>query len=192
MDAGPQSPVMAFVGRLVHQKGADILAAVLPRIEEMGFRFIILGTGDAIVERSLKAVSSAHPGRVSVTIGFDEKLARRIYAGSDFFLMPSRFEPCGLGQMIAMRYGAVPIVRDTGGLRDTVVDLDDSLEGNGLVFKEISEKGLLDAIWRGLSFYNNGHMEKIIPRIMALDNSWNRSAKQYEQLYKEFTDTERE
>jgi starch synthase len=192
LDADPKSPVMAFVGRLVHQKGADVLAAAMPRIVAKDFRFIVLGTGDPVLEGSLQALSRSLRGRVSVNIGFDEKLARKIYAGSDFFLMPSRFEPCGLGQMIAMRYGAVPIVRDTGGLRDTVVDLDGNGEGNGLVFKEVNERDLLDVIQRALEFYKNGHMDEIIPRIMALDNSWKRSAKRYEQLYKGLTARERE
>ena len=187
LDRDPQSPVMAFVGRLVHQKGADVLAAALPRIVEKDFRFIVLGAGDPVLEGSFQALSSSLRGRVSVNIGFDEKLARKIYAGSDFFLMPSRFEPCGLGQMIAMRYGAVPIVRDTGGLRDTVVDLDGGREGNGLVFNEVNERGLIGVIQRALQFYKNGHMDGIIPRIMALDNSWRRSAKRYEQLYKGLT-----
>jgi len=182
---GPQSPVFAFIGRLVHQKGADLIASVLPDLVRHEACIIVLGTGDPEIERSLKEISTPFNGKVSLTIGFDESLARRIYGGADFFLMPSRFEPCGLGQMIAMRYGSVPIVRATGGLKDTVKDLESDSEGTGIVFKDADPESLLAAAGRAAGIFRNGRLGEIIPRIMELDNSWLRSARRFARLYSE-------
>lgn len=187
------SPLLSFVGRLVHQKGVDVLVSALPAIVKEGFTVIVLGTGDPVLEESLKVAAAPLRGRVSVNIGFDDKLARRIYAGSDFFFMPSRFEPCGLGQMIAMRYGAVPVVRATGGLADTVADLDaEGEKGNGIIFGEVLEGDILRALHRAGEIYHGGRLASIVPRIMKQDNSWRRSARQYAGLYRELTEKERD
>jgi len=191
LEPDARAPLLAFVGRLVDQKGADLLASALPRIVEENFQVVVLGAGDPGLEASLQEVSMPLAGRVSVNIGFDESMARRIYAGSDFFLMPSRFEPCGLGQMIAMRYGAVPIVRATGGLIDTVKDLEETVDGNGLVFREAHERDMLAAIRRAGELFRNGRLGEVVPRILSLDNSWRRSAKRYAQVYRKVLAGER-
>jgi starch synthase len=168
-----------------------LLISALPKIVQEDFRVVVLGTGDPALEKSLMMASLPYGERVSVNIGFDESLARRIYAGADFFLMPSRFEPCGLGQMIAMRYGAVPVVRATGGLIDTVTDLDQKGDGNGIVFNDVLEEDLMAAVRRAKAVFKSGRLEEIVPRIMNLDNSWRRSAKLYIQLYNELAVRER-
>ncbi len=179
----PESPLLAFVGRLVSQKGADHISRIMPQLVEEGYQVVVLGTGEYHIEESLKASSLPFPGRVSLNVGFNDSLARRIYGGADFFLMPSRFEPCGLGQMIAMRYGSVPIVRATGGLVDTVTDIAENGTGNGIVFEGADSGSLLEAVRRGGELYRKGHLAHIVPRIMKIDNSWRRSAGRYADLY---------
>jgi starch synthase len=180
----PEAPLFAFVGRLVEQKGVDLLIGAIPELVADGCRVVVLGTGDPRLEEPLRRLARSHPHRISVTLGFDEPLARRIYAGSDFFIMPSRFEPCGLGQMIAMRYGSLPVVRSVGGLRDTVTDMDaDPETGNGFVFHKASSEGLLEAVRRARNFFAGGRMGDAVARVMALDYSWRRSADLYMGLY---------
>jgi len=180
------APVLAFVGRLVHQKGVDILSRLIEKITEDGMQLIVLGSGEFQLEESLLAASRSHQGMVSVTIGFNDTLARRIYASSDFFLMPSRFEPCGLGQLISMRYGSLPIARKTGGLKDTVLDLDtDPVNGNGFLFEDADESSLWEAVKRAAAFYREGKVLDVLGRVMSVDNSWHRSAQHYVDLYRE-------
>ncbi|UCG39670.1 MAG: glycogen synthase [bacterium] len=180
------APLFAFVGRMVHQKGSDILARVIGKMAEEGLQVVILGTGDFSHEESLRVACNPYPGLVSLTIGFNDSLARRIYAASDFFLMPSRFEPCGLGQMIAMRYGSLPVARATGGLKDTVVDMDvDPDRGNGFLFGDADEKGLWEAVSRAVKFFRSGALPAILGRVMSEDHSWRRSAGDYQRLYED-------
>ncbi len=172
-------PLFALVTRLFAQKGLDIL---LPSLEKLlnkeKFHLVVLGSGLKDYEQALLALQAKYPKRVAVKIGFDEALAQRIYAASDFFLMPSAFEPCGLGQLIAMRYGAIPIVRATGGLRDTVG------ASQGLVFQAYSQSELEKAIKKALRLYASPKiLNAMIKRDMQTDFSWAQSAQVYKKLY---------
>ncbi len=177
-------PLAGMVSRLAEQKGIDLVAAALEQAPLLGFQFVILGTGDQVYHEMLSRIAQQHPDRVSVTLAFDATLARRIYAASDFFLMPSRFEPCGLGQMIALRYGTLPIVRATGGLKDTVVDVQHP-EGYGFVFEPYEAQAFLNTLKRARAFFDQrSAMLQAIRRGMKLDFSWARSAQRYEDLYR--------
>ena len=178
-------PLIGMVSRIAAQKGFDIFVKVFDSLIDMGFNMIILGSGDESYHKKLATFGSVYPQRVSVNIKFDEKLAHRIYAGSDFFLMPSKYEPCGLGQLISLRYGTLPIVRRTGGLADTIKDYDPvSAKGNGFVFTEYSSKHLLAALSRSMMAYNcSDAFEKLSEKCMTYDFSWDKSAKKYIQLY---------
>ena len=137
-DPGGRVPLVGVVSRLAAQKGLDLVAGRVPAIRAEGGQLVVLGSGEEPLERLLGELAAAHPESVAVRIGFDDRLARRIYAGADLFLMPSRYEPCGLGQLIALRYGTVPIVRRTGGLADTVRAWDAATgEGTGFLFDEL-------------------------------------------------------
>jgi starch synthase len=171
-------PVFAMVGRMVYQKGIDIAAAALPVLLEGGARFVILGDGDPAYVRLLLRSSHASPDRVSVFTRFDEALAHRIYAGADYFLMPSRYEPCGLGQMIAQRYGTPPVARRTGGLIDTVTD-----RKTGFLFDEPTPDALVGAVRRASAIWRVKGWNALRRRCMLLDRSWARSAEQYEAVY---------
>ncbi|MBN2720440.1 MAG: glycogen synthase [Proteobacteria bacterium] len=186
LDPLPEAPLFAFIGRLVHQKGADVIAGGMDEIIRRGFQFVVLGSGERQVEESLLSGAARHRKMAFARIGFDDELARKIYASADFFLMPSRFEPCGLGQMIAMRYGCIPVVRATGGLRDTVTDLgSDPERGNGFAFEGDTVQGLLEALDRAAGFFREGRAGGVLPRIMAQDNSWGHSAEAYARFYRE-------
>lgn len=178
-------PLIGLVSRLVDQKGLDILLESIHRILSMDVQFAVLGTGEPYYEEALSAVSKRYLGKMSAVIGFSGILAQKIYAGSDMFLMPSRFEPCGLGQLIAMRYGSIPIVRKTGGLEDTVLDYDEgSGTGSGFVFQEYSSLALIEAVSRAVDLYNNKRSwNSLVRNVMEQDFSWNRSAALYTELY---------
>lgn len=174
-------PLFGLVSRLVSQKGLDIL---LPSLEAMlkkyDFQLVVLGTGQKEFESGFKALAKKYPKKVKAHIMFDVGLAQKIYAGSDFFLMPSRFEPCGLGQLIAMRYGTIPVVRATGGLKDTVVN-----NKTGIVFKKYTQKEMKKSIEASLRLYKNKvKFKKIALNGMKQDFSWDASAKEYIKLYK--------
>ncbi|ODT05047.1 MAG: hypothetical protein ABS52_02555 [Gemmatimonadetes bacterium SCN 70-22] len=178
----PDRPLLAVVSRLVGQKGLDLVASVLPwLLRETDAQFVLLGSGEARWEGFFRQLAEAHRERVGVRIGFDAALAQRIYAGSDAFLMPSRFEPCGLGQMIALRYGSVPIVRATGGLNDTVQE---GYEGNGFRFHPYESRYFADAIARALAAYRDpGGWALLRERGMREDNSWTHAAARYVRVY---------
>jgi starch synthase len=169
----------------VTQKGVDILAAALDRLLAMDVRFAILGAGEPPYQEQLASQARAHPRRMGVRLGFHDELAHQIEAGSDGFLMPSRFEPCGLNQLYSMRYGTIPIVRATGGLRDTVIPYRaDTGEGTGFVFQEPTAEALLQAVQAALTTYaNRTAWQQLIRNAMAQDFSWEQSAKQYLDLY---------
>jgi starch synthase len=158
----------------------------LSQIFDLGFQVAVLGSGDEKYMRMLENAIPRYRGDLSVVFGFKDEVARRIYAGCDMFLMPSRFEPCGLGQMIALRYGSIPVVRATGGLLDTVRDYTDHKKnGNGFVFHEFSKVGFLNALTRALSVYENREeWGELISRAMKEDFSWRRSSEEYLELYK--------
>jgi starch synthase len=177
-------PLFGMVSRLDEQKGIDLLLQTIGQfVGGTGAQLIILGEGREHYHQSLSEAASRYPGRLSVTVARDEGLARLIYAGCDMFLMPSRFEPCGLGQLIAMRYGAVPVVRHTGGLIDTVKDATEQ-DGNGFVFRNYETSELLEAMRRAESaFHSRAQWQSLMRRNMNLDFSWKASARKYEEVY---------
>ncbi len=180
-------PLIAMVTRLTKQKGLELVRGVFHEIMATGAQLIVLGTGDREFEYFFSQMSSQYPSQCKVFIGFDEGIAHRIYAGADLFLMPSKFEPCGLSQLIAMRYGAVPIVRETGGLNDTVKSYNrENGEGNGFTFTNFNAHDMLYTIERALAFYKQQDVWNFLTRkVMELDFSWTRSAQMYQQLYEE-------
>ncbi len=177
-------PLLGMVTRITEQKGFDVLVPALPDILDLGVQVVLLGTGDKPYMDPLPGLAAAHEGFVAV-LKYDEPMAHRIYAGSDFFLMPSKFEPCGLGQEISLRYGTVPIVRATGGLADTVRDVTaDPRAGNGFVFTDFTTEALLGAIRRAVDEYRAKRGWKgLQQRAMGEDLSWKASAAQYVGLY---------
>ncbi|MDQ6905634.1 MAG: glycogen synthase [Chloroflexota bacterium] len=185
LDTDPHAPVIGVVSRLVEQKGFDLVARIADRIVDEGAQFVVLGTGDPAIENDFRRVAAQRPNRVAVRLGFDAHQASRIYAGSDLFLMPSRFEPCGLGQMIAMRYGTLPIVRRTGGLADTVTDYDPSAHaGTGFLFDVYDPEACFGAVRWALETYRDpAAWEMLVSGAMARDFSWAASARQYIALY---------
>ena len=184
----PDVAVFGLVGRLTGQKGVDVLAAVLPALAGLDLQFVMLGSGEPEIEEAFLRVASAHPDRMRVWIRFDARLAHLIEAGADFFLMPSRFEPCGLSQLYSLRYGTLPIVRATGGLVDTVQNYDERTgAGTGFVFQDLTPKSLQDTVGWALSTYYDrpAHVEAMRKRAMAQDFSWDRAAAAYETVYRE-------
>jgi starch synthase len=182
LSESPNVPLLGIVSRLVEQKGVDMLDRVVPwLVNQTDAQLVVLGSGHAQLEDIFRSHGRAHPDRIGVRIGFDAALAQRVYAGSDAFLMPSRFEPCGLGQMIALRYGTVPIVRATGGLNDTVRE---GLEGNGFRFHPYDARYFTDAISRALRAYRDEAGWALLrARGMREDNSWAHAATLYVELY---------
>ncbi|WCK52695.1 glycogen synthase GlgA [Aneurinibacillus sp. Ricciae_BoGa-3] len=178
-------PIISVVSRLVQQKGLDLIAHVLDEILSLGVQFVVLGTGDFTYEDLFRNVMHRYPDQVSAQILFNEGLARRIYAGSDMFLMPSQFEPCGIGQLISLRYGTLPIVRETGGLKDTVQPYNKYTgEGNGFSFANYNAHEMLGAIERAVDLYRRKPVwNSLIENANLNDNSWNESARRYTQLY---------
>jgi starch synthase len=179
------NPLIGMVTRLSSQKGLDIVAEAMEEIMGTGAQVIILGKGDEYLQRVFAELQEKYYPRLSVTIGFNNTLAHKIYAGADIFLMPSRYEPCGLGQLIALRYGTIPVVRNTGGLVDTIMEYNPSVgSGTGFRFNAYSSHELSTAIQRALEFFNDEqHWLKIQRNAMSQDFSWRRSAEQYKSLY---------
>lgn len=183
--AEPDRPLFVMVSRLVAQKGVDLMLSTFDQMMSLPINLMVLGTGDTDIETALVAKAAAYPGRFVLIRKFDEGLAHRMYAGSDFFLMPSRFEPCGLSQMIALRYGSVPVVRRTGGLKDTVQDVHPKTgTGNGISFDDATPSEFLDAVRRAVRLYTDCDAFRRIQAIgMACDFSWKASARDYLALY---------
>lgn len=178
-------PLIGMVTRLTPQKGLDLIREAMDAISAMEVQLAILGAGDAEFEAMLKDWSARQGDKISCSIGYSAALASRIYAGADLFFMPSRFEPCGLAQMIAMRYGTVPVVHAVGGLKDTVTPFDpDTGEGNGITFWTYERRDMLDAIERALTLYHQKPLWKAVRRnAMHRDSSWARSAQRYLDVY---------
>jgi starch synthase len=180
----PETLLLGMVSRLDSQKGLDILAPALREFLREDVQFVLLGTGDPYFEGEMAALARDYPGKAAVHLRFDAVAATRIYGGADVFLMPSRYEPCGLGQMIALRYGAAPLVRFTGGLADTVVDAADR-KGTGFVFVPYSPYALYGALARAQAAYpDRAAWRRLQQRGLKADFSWNKSAKEYERLYR--------
>ena len=184
------TPLAVAIARLTPQKGLDLVAELAPQLAELGVKLAVLGTGERALEDRLRGLAGAHPDHLAVRIGFDVGLSRRMYAGADLFLMPSRFEPCGLGQLYAMRYGAVPVVAAVGGLRDTVHDPgDDALaegQGTGFAFEYVDAPGLRWALDRAARMFRERPQAFAAVRRagMQRDSSWDASAREYVQLYR--------
>ena len=178
-------PLMGMVSRLVSHKGLDMVKAVLDELlETTDIQVVVLGSGDWEYENFFREAAARHPGKLAIRIGFVPDLARKIYAGSDLFLMPSKSEPCGLSQMGALRYGSIPIVRETGGLRDSIKDSGDG-EGNGFTFANYNAHEMLHTIRRALEGYQNQEgWAMLVKRALECDCSWGRSANAYIRLYK--------
>jgi len=180
------APVFGVIGRLVEQKGVDLLTAVAPWLLEKGAQLVVLGSGDPSYEAKWRELAASTKERLALTLGFDAALAQRIYAGADFFLMPSRFEPCGLGQLISLRYGTIPVVRAVGGLANTVHDVDAHAgKGNGFSFTPYEPAAFADAIQRALHRYraDGEPWSALRARAMREDHSWTASAKRYVEMY---------
>lgn len=181
-----KTPVISMVTRLVAAKGLDLVVRMMDELlQHEDFQFILLGTGDKIYEDWFKGLAWRFPQKVSTNIYFSNELAQRIYAASDIFLMPSNYEPCGIGQLIAMRYGAAPVVRETGGLKDTVRQYDKyEKQGNGFVFSNYNAHEMMYALKRALSTYGNFEVWlQIVDNAMNSDFSWKESAREYKELY---------
>jgi starch synthase len=182
------TPLIGTVARLVSQKGFDLVAAGLEQIVAMGAQVTILGTGDPDYEAVFRQASERWPRQVRAVIGFDEGLAHRIEAGADIFLMPSRFEPSGLNQLYSLRYGTVPVVRHTGGLADSIVDVTpetlQSGQANGFVFENYSPEALVATVGRALAAYRDPGLWRWLQQVgMRADFSWDRVADRYWALY---------
>lgn len=180
-----ERPLIGMVGRLSSQKGLDLVLHSIEKILSLGVNLVVLGKGDEVFHNDFSNVAKRYKGRVSVTIGFEEPLAHKIYAGSDFFLMPSRYEPCGLGQLIAMRYGSIPIARKTGGPADAIEDYDPlASKGTGFFFSDYTPFSMQDAIKRAICIYTDrDKMQRLRINAMKMDFSWKRSARRYIELY---------
>lgn len=181
LEVNPSVPLLAMVTRMDQQKGVDITLEALRQISDMGWQAILLGSGNPDIEATARQLEADFPNRVAAVIRYDSKLSRQIYGGSDMFLMPSRYEPCGLAQMISMRYGTVPVARATGGLKDTI---DEGI--TGFLFTEAVPSAMADALRRAISVYQVSRSWKKIQRAgMARDFSWRLSAHKYVDIYKD-------
>ena len=181
-------PMIGMVGRLTHQKGLDLLSPIITKILDRGVQLVVLGTGDYRYEEMLRGCQSRYPNNLRALITFSGELASKIYCASDMFLMPSKFEPCGLSQMIAMRYGSLPIVRETGGLKDTVIPYDYTTgKGTGFTFYSYNAYDMLNAVERAVGMYRDYKIDwqKIVNNAMTQDFSWKNIALRYVDLYKE-------
>ncbi|SDG33709.1 starch synthase [Selenomonas sp. WCT3] len=181
-----RTPMVALVSRLVSAKGLDLIVRMMDEIlQHEDIQFVMLGTGDREYEEWFKGLEWRFPNKVSANIKFSNELAQRMYAAADIFLMPSDYEPCGIGQLIALRYGAVPVVRETGGLKDTVQQYDKyTNEGNGFVFGDYNAHEMMYALKRALSAYENfEEWQHIVANAMNTDYSWTNSAREYKELY---------
>lgn len=181
----PDVPIVGIVTRLVKHKGIDLVKCVFEELLRADIQFAILGSGEWEFETFFHEMAARYPEKVGLKLGFNPQLAHRIYAGADIFLMPSQSEPCGLAQMVALRYGTIPIVRETGGLNDTISDSGDG-KGNGFTFKSYNAHDMQNTVWRALAGYAEKEGWKLLKeRAMKCDNSWSASANAYIRLYKE-------
>lgn len=179
----PDTPILAMVSRLVSHKGFDLVEYAMENMLRMGMQVVILGSGEQQYEDFFHEMQRRHPQQVAFTCGFMPTLSRQIYAGADFFLMPSQSEPCGLAQMIALRYGTIPIVRSTGGLADSIIDWDTPGGGCGFTFQSYNADDMLGAVRRAMGLYHSEYRAEMLPRALKCDFSWRRSAKQYMAMY---------
>jgi starch synthase len=186
LEVDPERPLLAMINRMDYQKGVDLVPPALRVLPEGDWQVLILGTGDPELEQQIRGLDQDLP-QVRSVLRYDETLARWMYAGADMMIIPSRYEPCGLTQMIAMRYGCVPVARATGGLKDTIGDYDEKpvSQSTGFLFQEPTYSALATAIWRALEVYRDKRRWRGLQRRgMKEDFSWERSAREYWSLYK--------
>lgn len=182
------TPIAAMITRLDAQKGLDLILEGWDQILATGLQLVVLGTGSPDLEYRLGEAATYYPDQVRILLKFDDALARRIYAGSDLFLMPSRYEPCGLGQLIALRYGSIPLVHATGGLADTIIDVQSSENANGYLFEHYHYANLVSCLERALADYRDAdNWRKLVLRGMSQDLSWDQAAARYVELYRHCT-----
>jgi starch synthase len=181
----PDVPVLAVISRLAEQKGMDLVAEAMEAIRKLDAQFVLLGTGEPDLHQAFEALRAKHPKRIGLKLGFDVTLSHKIEAGADLFLMPSRYEPCGLNQMYSLTYGTIPVVRATGGLDDTVESFDPATgTGTGFKFAEATAAELLATVRGALALYRQPAVwARLVQNAMACDFSWERSARKYEALY---------
>ncbi len=190
MPIDENKPLFGVVSRLAPQKGLDLLAEAIPKLIKRGARFVILGSGEPHLEDSYRALHTIHPNDCGVKITYSETLSHLIQAGADYFIVPSRYEPCGLTQMYALRYGTVPVVRHTGGLADTIHDVNIFADGNGVVFYDPSSIALQEACTRAITLYQQKDVwKKIVKNNMKFDFSWEHPAQEYITIYQQLLDT---
>jgi starch synthase len=176
-------PLIGIVSRMADQKGFDLIAEAVEEIMALDLRLVVLGTGQQKYHDLFQQIASRHSGKMGVQLSFDNELAHKIEAGCDMFLMPSKFEPCGLNQLYSFRYGTIPIVRKTGGLADTVIPFDREA-GTGFVFSAYSAEDMMAAIKQALTIYSDPALwQALRTRAMSQDWSWDKSARQYMELY---------
>lgn len=190
LPADPESPAISMVSRLTHQKGVDVIVDALPELFKLPLQLLILGTGDRRLEQKLQSAAADQPDRLGVKIAYNESWAHLLIGGSDMFIMPSRFEPCGLTQLYSLRYGTVPIVRNVGGLADTVIDATpatlDQSTATGVIIADDSPAALIAAVQKGLALYHNNPVwQKLQLNGMRQEFSWAASAREYLKLYRE-------
>lgn len=181
-----KAPLLGMISRLTDQKGFDLLMEILDELFSLDIGLVLLGTGEQKYHDLFNRVAQRYPQKAGVRIAYDDRLAHKIEAGSDFFLMPSKYEPCGLNQIYSLKYGTIPIVRATGGLDDTITPYDPvSKKGNGFKFVRYDAKELLNTIKEAIRFYSQPeHWEQLLRNAMTADFSWKRSAEAYVQLYR--------
>lgn len=186
LEQNPSVPVVSMISRLASHKGFDLVKYILPEMLDLGIQFVLLGTGEFELEEYFKSIQKAYTDKVKVFLEFNKELSKKIYAGSDIFLMPSKSEPCGLSQMISSVYGAVPVVRETGGLYDTIKPYNIyNGEGNGFTFANYNAHEMKDAVARAVDLYNDKKKwSTLLKTVMDTDFSWNVSAKKYIDLYR--------
>jgi starch synthase len=189
LNPDPDVPLLGVVSRFTHQKGLDLLLDIAPRLMELPVQLVMLGSGDASLQQAARELSQRYPGKIGVMIGFSEALSHQIEAGADMFIMPSRFEPCGLNQMYSQRYGTPPIVHATGGLSDSVVDCTPQTladgSASGFVFSGMTADNLYNAIQRAVSLYRERKdWQALCRNCMSKDFSWETSAKAYLDIYR--------
>lgn len=186
LSENPDAPLIAIITRLASHKGVDLILRVFQEILDTGAQFVVLGTGERRYEQFFLDQSYHHAGQVAAAICFAQELSHKIYAGADLLLMPSEIEPCGISQLIAMRYGTIPVVRETGGLSDTVTAFNpETGEGNGVNFINYNAHDMLDAVRRSVSYYQEKQAwETLVKNAMKTDSSWSKSTKEYLKLYR--------
>ncbi len=179
-------PLLGAISRLAWQKGLDLLRDILDTLMTLDLQLVLLGSGEKALEASFLLAASQHPSKLSVKIGFDTPLSHQIEAGADLFLMPSRYEPCGLNQMYSLAYGTIPVVRATGGLDDTIVQFDpETGTGNGFRFEEATTGAFLQAVRQAVALFpEKAQWHRLVANAMAADFTWDRSAEEYEQVYR--------